>query len=141
MRTTSSFRALLALPFLALTLLLASCGSGDKGKTGSTPSMLSGTDHKEWKTSREETATGDKVKQTSADKDERLTFYANGQFNMAATAATANGTWVYDDASRNLALTFADASAKSENFKVLTLTEKQVELQAADGTKMTLKEE
>ena len=136
---TTSLRRALAPALLSLTLFAAACNSNKAGE-GADATYLSGDDHKEWKAVKEYTASGDKDKIEGSEKDERMTFYRNGQFTASAASSTEQGTWTYTDASQTLSLQF-NGESNTENFKVEELTKNRVTLVAGDGSKIVLKED
>ncbi|WP_221175696.1 lipocalin-like domain-containing protein [Rufibacter immobilis] len=115
----------------------SSCG---KKSEGGNSQMISGANSKVWKASKETTASGDKDKLTSEEKQEQIQFFANGNFTQTSESQSANGTWMYDAANKNLSLTYANNNV-SENFKVAELSEDDMKLQAPDGSTLTLKAE
>ncbi|GGG07239.1 lipocalin family protein [Pontibacter amylolyticus] len=121
-----------------LMAFMTSCG-GDKDNAG-TANMISGGSSKTWKAAKETTASGDKDKLTSDEKDETMQFYSDGRFAMGGGGSLQTGTWTYDQAGRRLSLTFEGAS-ESQNFTVEKLTDKEMDLVAGDGSKMEMKAE
>jgi hypothetical protein len=132
--------SVLSLRYLASLLLLVSmfavaCGS-DKGKVEGV-NMLYGTDSKVWKTHKELSATGDKVKQTDAQEDETLRIFANGTYSMTGASGAVNGKYTFDQAGKTLTMT-PDGSATSNTFTVETLTDDKLTLKSADGAALQL---
>lgn len=121
-----------------LMAFMTSCG-GDKDNAGNA-NMISGGSSKTWKAAKEATASGDKDKLTSDEKDETMQFYSDGRFAMGGGGSLQTGTWTYDQAGRRLSLTFEGAS-ESQNFTVEKLTDKEMDLVAGDGSKMEMKAE
>ncbi|MFD1756409.1 lipocalin family protein [Rufibacter sediminis] len=111
-----------------------------KAETGGDSQMISGTTSKTWKASKETTASGDKDKLTSAEKQEQIQFFANGNFTQTSETASANGTWTYSAPNKTLSLTYANNNV-SENFTVAELDDDDMKLQAPDGSTLTLKVE
>ena len=120
---------------LLVSLFAASC-SNDKGKVEGV-NMLYGTDSKVWKTAKETDTTGDKVKQTDAQKQEELRIFANGTYNMTRPAGAMNGKYTFDQAGKTITMT-PDGSATSSKFTVETLTDKTLTLKSADGAALML---
>lgn len=125
---------------LLLMLLLVAAGCNNNKDTAGNANMFSGNGNKTWKATRETNAMGDKDKLTKEEKQERITFYSNNKFSMTSNTDQMNGTWNYDAANKNLALTFEGANV-SENFKVENLSDSKMSLVAGDGSKMELKTE
>jgi len=122
--------------FLVLLSFLAiSCGS-DKGKVEGV-NMLYGTDSKVWKTHKELSASGDKVKQTDAQEDEELRMFANGTYTMTSPTGAVNGKYTFDQAGKTITMT-PDGSATSNTFTVETLTDDKLTLKSADGAALML---
>ncbi|MCP2042570.1 lipocalin family protein [Pontibacter sp. HSC-36F09] len=121
-----------------LMAFMTSCG-GDKDNAGNA-NMISGGSSKTWKAAKETTASGDKDKLTSDEKDETMQFYSDGRFAMGGGGSLQTGTWTYDQAGRRLSLTFEGAN-ESQNFTVEKLTDKEMDLVAGDGSKMEMKAE
>ncbi|WP_192823565.1 lipocalin family protein [Rufibacter sp. LB8] len=122
---------------LCLSVLSFSC---NKKQEAGSPSMISGATSKVWKASKETNAAGDKESLSSEEKQQQIQFFANGNFTQTSESQSANGTWAYDDAAKNLALTYSGNSV-SENFKVTEIDEDDLKLQAPDGSTLTLKAE
>ena len=129
-----SFRYVASL-LLLLTLFASSC-SNDKGKVEGV-NMLYGTDSKVWKTAKETDTSGDKVKQTDAQKQEELRIFANGTYNMTGTSGAVSGKYTFDQAGKTITMT-PDASTTSNTFAVETLTDKKLTLKSADGAALML---
>jgi hypothetical protein len=128
-------RTLLALIFGVL--IFASCG-GKKEEPSA--QLISGSDSKTWKATKELNAQGDKEKLSKDEKGEELKFYSNGTFTMMGESEHQEGKWNYSPADKTLALTFNGAD-NSENFKVTEMDEDDMKLQAPDGSMMVLKAE
>ena len=118
-----------------LVAVMSSCGGDDK--VGN-ENMISGGSSKTWKANKETTASGDKDKLTREEKDETMQFYSDGRFAMGGGGSLQTGTWNYDQAGKRLSLTF-EGAAESMNFTVDKLTDKQMHLIAADGSRMEMK--
>ncbi|WP_169515030.1 hypothetical protein [Hymenobacter norwichensis] len=134
---SSPFRYLASLLML-LVLFTSACGSKEGKVEG--VNMLYGKESKVWKTDKELDATGDKVKQTDAQEDERITFFANGQYNMASPQGTVNGKYTFDQAGKTIAMT-PDGSSTSNSFSVVTLTDDKLTLKSAAGAELRLEKE
>ena len=132
-----SFRYFASLLVL-VSLFAASC-SNDKGKVEGV-NMLYGTDSKVWKTAKQTDATGDKVKQTDAQKGEQLRIFANGTYNMTGATGAVNGKYTFDQAGKTVTMT-PDGSATSNTFAVETLTDDKLTLKSADGAALMLEAE
>lgn len=138
MKTISSpFRYLAAL-LMFVALFTAACGSKEGTVEG--VNMLYGKESKVWKTDKELSATGDKVKQTDTQEDERITFFANGQYNMTSPAGAVNGKYTFDQAGKKITMT-PDGAAQSNSFDVVTLTDDKLSLKSAQGAELRLEKE
>ena len=135
---TATSSRLLASLFMLVLLFTAACGS--KEGTVETVNQLYGTDSKTWKTDKEMDATGDKVKQTDAMDDQRVTFYANGQYNMMSGAQTMNGKYAFDQAAKTITMT-PEGAAQANTFSVVTLTDDKLTLKGTDGSELRLEKE
>ncbi|WP_207435580.1 lipocalin-like domain-containing protein [Sabulibacter ruber] len=133
-----AYRLLTILCMVWLSAFSFSCSKKSEG--GGNAQMISGQNSKIWKASKETTASGDKDKLTSAEKQEQIQFFANGNFTQTSESQSANGTWTYDAANKNLSLTYQGNNV-SENFQVAELTDDNMKLQAPDGSTLTLKAE
>ena len=120
---------------LLLSLFTAAC-SNDKGKVEGV-NMLYGTDSKVWKTAKETNATGDKMAQSDAAKQEELRIFANGTYNMTGTTGAVNGKYTFDQAGKTITMT-PDGSTTSNTFAVETLTKDKLTLKSADGSALML---
>lgn len=134
---TNPFRYLAALLVL-VTLFASSCGSKEGKVEG--VNMLYGTDSKVWKTDKELSTTGDKVAQTDTQEDERITFYANGQYNMASPGGTVAGKYTFDQTANKITMT-PDGGAQSNTFDVVTLTDDKLTLKSPAGAELRLEKE
>ncbi len=117
-------------------MLLLAAGCNKKDSVGNA-SMLTGADSKTWKTAKETTASGEKDKLSSEEKNQEIQFFANGSFSMRSPSQNASGKWTYDAMAKSLSLQFV-GSDLTENFTVLNLTDDDLKLQAADGSQMIL---
>jgi hypothetical protein len=114
--------------------LYASC----EQKQENAKSMISGSSSKTWKEVKEMNAEGGKTKMTKDEKNEIIQFYADGHFTMKSSNASNEGTWKYDEAVKNLSLTFEGANF-SEYFTVLELGKNKMKLKGSDGTTLIMK--
>lgn len=128
----------LASLLLFVTLFAASCGSKEGKVEG--VNMLYGTESKVWKTDKELDSTGDKVKQTDAQEDERITFFANKQYNMTSPAGSVNGKYEFDQAGKKITMT-PDGASQSNTFDVVTLTDDKLTLRSPQGAELRLEKE
>ena len=128
----------LATLLMLLTLVTYACGSKEGKVEG--VNMLYGTESKVWKTRREEDATGDKVKQTDAQKQEEIRFFANGQYNMTSPAGAVNGKYTFDQANKKITMT-PEAGNSSNTFDVTTLTDDRLTLRSPEGAELQLEKE
>ncbi|WP_139925560.1 hypothetical protein [Hymenobacter sp. DG01] len=128
----------LASLLLFVTLFAASCGSKEGKVEG--VNMLYGTESKIWKTDKELDSTGDKVKQTDAQEDERITFFANKQYNMTSPAGSVNGKYDFDQANKKITMT-PDGASQSNTFDVVTLTDDKLTLRSPQGAELRLEKE
>ncbi|WP_019946278.1 lipocalin family protein [Hymenobacter aerophilus] len=135
---TSSASRLLTGLFMFVLLFTAACGS--KEGTVESVNMLYGTTSKTWKTDKETTAAGDKIKQTDAMDDQRVTFFANGQYNMSSGAQTMNGKYTFDQGAKTITM-MPDGAGTSNTFTVVTLTDDKLTLKGTDGTELHLEDE
>lgn len=127
--------------FLAFYLfaLIFSVGCNKKNEAGGTANLY-GTDSKKWTTDKERNAGGDKVKQTTEDKNTILQFFSNGNFSMNSNLQTMSGTYRYDQAAKSLMLT-PNGSQTSMSFEVTRLDDDNLDLKAPDGSTMELEAE
>jgi hypothetical protein len=139
---TSSFslRSYAASLLCAFVLLFAaaSCGS-DKGKVEGV-NMLYGTSGKVWKTAKETTAAGDKVKQTDAQEQETLHMFSNNTYSMTGTAGAVQGKFAFDQSAKTLTMT-PDAGGTANTFNIETLTDDKLTLVGSSGAKLVLEAE
>lgn len=101
--------------------------------------LLAGSTSKKWHIARQTDASGDKVKTTSTEKDETLSFFNDGRFSITDAEQTSSGTWA-TEGSHTLIMHF-EGKDVSENFTIMDLSKEKIVLQAADGSEMTLKED
>ncbi|WP_242920956.1 lipocalin family protein [Pontibacter liquoris] len=134
MRLATPNRYWAGLLFGLYTLLLVSCGNKDKVGT---ESMISGPNSKTWTAAKETNASGDKEKLSDAEKAQNMQFYSDGRFAMGGGATLQTGTWAYDQAGKQLSLTF-EGQSHSETFEVVKLTDDEMRLKAADGSEMVM---
>ncbi|WP_375433934.1 lipocalin family protein [uncultured Hymenobacter sp.] len=133
----SPFRYVASLLML-LVVFTSACGSKEGKVEG--VNMLYGAESKIWKTDKELDATGDKVKQTDAQEDDRITFFANGQYNMTSSAGAVNGKYTFDQAGKKIAMT-PDGASQSNSFDVVTLTDDKLTLRSPEGAELRLEKE
>ncbi|RZJ86990.1 MAG: hypothetical protein EOO60_12740 [Hymenobacter sp.] len=140
MNSLSQFsRPYLATLLCAFALLfMAACGN-DKGKVEGV-NMLYGTSGKVWKTAKETTAAGDKVKQTDAQQDETLHMFSNNTYSMTGAAGATTGKFSFDQGAKTLTLT-PDGGATANTFNVETLTDSKLTLVGGSGAKLMLETE
>ncbi len=105
---------------VALLFFVASCGS-DKGKVEGA-NMLYGSSSKVWVTDKQTDATGDKVKQSDADKEQEISFASNGTYS-----GTQSGKYVFDQTAKTITLT-PEGSPTSSTFNIETLTDDKLTL-------------
>ncbi|WP_205502704.1 lipocalin-like domain-containing protein [Rufibacter psychrotolerans] len=137
MKTKIALPAYRLLPIFCLVWLTLFSFACNKKSEGGNSQMISGANSKIWKASKETTASGDKDKLTSDEKQEQIQFFANGNFTQTSQSESANGTWMYDAANKNLSLTYQGNNV-SENFQVAELSDDKMKLQAPDGSTLTL---
>ncbi|WP_046246918.1 hypothetical protein [Hymenobacter terrenus] len=125
---------------LLLLSLFATACSNDKGKVEGV-NMLYGTDSKVWKTAKQTDASGDKVKQDDAQKQQELHVFANGNYTMTDGAAGAiSGKYEFDQAGRTIS--FAPEGSTTKNvFAVETLTDDKLTIKSANGEALMLEAE
>lgn len=138
MKTYSSPLRYLASLLVLLALFTASCGNKEGKVEG--VNMLYGTESKVWKTDKELDSTGDKVKQTDAQEDERITFFANKQYSMSSPAGAVNGKYEFDQAAKKITMT-PDGASQSNTFDVVTLTDDKLTLKSPQGAELRLEKE
>ncbi|ALW84575.1 hypothetical protein AUC43_05430 [Hymenobacter sedentarius] len=139
MKTQSLFSLRYFASLLLLLSLFATACNNDKGKVEGV-NMLYGTDSKVWKTAKETSSTGDKVKQTDAQKQEELRIFANGTYNMTGANGAVSGKYTFDQTGKTLTMT-PDNATTSNTFTVETLTDKKLTLKSADGAALMLEAE
>lgn len=133
-----SLRPYLATLLCAFVLLFAaSCNQAGKVEG---VNMLYGTNGKVWKTAKETTAAGDKVKQTDAQQDETLHFFANNTYSMTGASGATQGKFSFDQGAKTLSLT-PDGSTTANTFNVETLTDSKLTLVGSSGAKLMLETE
>ncbi|GAB2771584.1 hypothetical protein HNQ93_000644 [Hymenobacter luteus] len=138
MKTHASPLRYLASLLLFVTLFAASCGSKEGKVEG--VNMLYGTESKVWKTDKELDSAGDKVKQTDAQEDDRITFFANKQYSMTSSAGAVNGKYEFDQAGKKITMT-PDGASQSNTFDVVTLTDDKLTLRSPQGAELRLEKE
>ncbi len=131
-------RSFLAGFALLLALFVVACGN-DKGKVEAV-NMLYGTDSKVWKTAKETSADGDKVKQSSEQKQEELRVFANGNYTMTSPTESISGKYTFDQAGKTLTMTPQGAAAGNQ-FTVETLTDDKLTLVGTSGAKLMLEKQ
>ena len=127
-----------ALNILSLLFLIAAivgCG-GKSDSSMSNDEKIAGESQKTWEAKKETTAQGNNDKLTSDEKDEKITFWRNGSLKMEDSNESISGKWSYAGNTLTLQFTGKDVT---ENFNVIELTEKRMELKAGDGSTMILK--
>lgn len=139
-RSSLALRPYLTSLLCAFILLFAaaSCGS-DKGKVEGV-NMLYGTNGKVWKTAKETSAAGDKVKQTDEQKEESLHVFSNNTYTMTGAAGATQGKFAFDQTAKTLTLT-PDGGTTSNTFNVETLTDSKLTLVSGTGAKLMLETE
>ncbi len=131
-------RSFLASFALLLSLFVVACGN-DKGKVEAV-NMLYGTDSKIWKTAKETSATGDKVKQSAEDKQQELRIFANGNYTMTSPTESVSGKYTFDQAGKTITLT-PQGAATGNQFAVETLTDDKLTLVGTTGAKLMLEKQ
>ena len=130
-------RSFLAGFALLLALFAVACGN-DKGKVEAV-NMLYGTDSKVWKTAKETSAAGDKVQQSSEQKQQELRIFANGNYTMTSPTESMSGKYTFDQAGKTLTLT--PQGAVGNQFTVETLTDDKLTLVGTSGAKLMLEKQ
>ncbi len=126
-----------ALLTLSIFLLIIGCNKKvDSSLTNE--DKIAGTTEKTWVTKRETTANGDNDKLTREEKDQKITFWKNGNVKMAGDNEAMSGQWSYSGSTLTLHFTGQDVT---ENFTVIELTEDRMQLTAGDGSVMLMKPE
>jgi hypothetical protein len=136
---------------LFVSATLVACGDKKEkntaNETGSTteatkgPSneqMIAGDSEKTWKAKRETNSEGDKDKLTKAEKEQRITFWRNGNVKMGDDAQAMTGQWTASGST--LTLQFSGENV-TENFTIVEIEDDEMKLRAADGSEMTMKPE
>lgn len=100
--------------------------------------LIAGDSEKTWKAKRETNSEGDKDKLTKAEKEQRITFWRNGNVKMGDDTQTMDGKWSYSGSTLTLQFTGENVT---ENFTVVELEDDEIKLRAADGSEMTMKPE
>lgn len=117
-------------PYLATLLcvfaLFCAASCSEKGKVEGV-NMLYGTNGKVWKTAKQTDAAGDKVKQTAAEENETIHFFANNTYSMTGAAGATNGKFTFDQGAKTLTMT-PDGGSTSNTFNVETLTDSKLTL-------------
>lgn len=131
-------RSFLAGFALLLALFVVACGN-DKGKVEAV-NMLYGTDSKVWKTAKETSSDGNKVKQSSEEKQQELRVFANGNYTMTSPAESISGKYTFDQAGKTLTMTPQGAAAGNQ-FTVETLTDDKLTLVGTSGAKLMLEKQ
>ncbi len=121
-----TLRPYLATLLCAFFLLFTAASCSDKGKVEGA-NMLYGTSGKVWKTAKETSASGDKVKQTDEQKEESLHVFSNNTYTMTGAAGAVQGKFAFDQTAKTLTLT-PDAGGTSNTFNVETLTDSKLTL-------------
>jgi hypothetical protein len=134
-----TLRPYLATLLCAFILLFTAASCSDKGKVEGA-NMLYGTNGKVWKTAKEVSASGDKVKQTDEQKEESLHVFSNNTYTMTGAAGAVQGKFAFDQTAKTLTLT-PDAGGVSNTFNVETLTDNKLTLVGSSGAKLTLEAE
>jgi hypothetical protein len=100
--------------------------------------LIAGDSEKTWKAKRETNTEGDKDKLTKAEKEQRITFWRNGNVKMGDETQTMEGKWSYSGSTLTLQFTGENVT---ENFTVIELEDDEMKLRAADGSEMLMKPE
>lgn len=139
--TTSSpaLRPYLTTLLCTFMLLFVAASCSDKGKVEGS-NMLYGTSGKVWKTAKETSAAGDKVKQTDAQQDETLHMFSNNTYSMTGVAGATQGKFAFDQTAKTLTMT-PDGGTASNTFNVETLTDSKLTLVGSSGAKLMLETE
>lgn len=119
--------------------VMSACGGG--GDAENPRAQIAGDNMKSWKIKKEMTASGEKDKVTSEEKDQRMEFYANGTFKIEADNQFEGGRWNYNAGAKTMELVFNDRADTKEVFQVLELDDNTIKLQANDGSTMELKKD
>ena len=110
----------------------------EAAKESSNEQLIAGDSEKTWKAKRETNSEGDKDKLTKAEKEQRITFWRNGQVKMGDDAQTMTGQWTQSGSTLTLQFTGENVT---ENFTIVELDDDEMKLRAADGSEMTMKPE
>lgn len=140
-------RKILLAAFLAATLMACdkkndtSSNETENTETAGAASnekLIAGDSEKTWKAKRETNSEGDKDKLTKAEKEQRITFWRNGNVKMGDDTQTMDGKWSYSGSTLTLQFTGENVT---ENFTVIELEDDEMKLRASDGSEMLMKPE
>lgn len=101
--------------------------------------MLYGTGSKVWTTDRETDASGKEVPLTDTQKQDKVSFFANGTMNMTGVNGAVSGKYTLDQASKTITMIFDGTTTNT--FAIETLSDKKLTLKSPDGSAMMLKAE
>lgn len=110
----------------------------EASKEASNEQLIAGDSEKTWKAKRETNSEGNKDKLTKAEKEQRITFWRNGQVRMGDAAQALTGQWAQSGSTLTLQFTGENVT---ENFTIVELEDDKMKLRAADGSEMTMKPE
>jgi hypothetical protein len=110
----------------------------ESSNASSNDKLIAGDSEKTWKAKRETNSEGDKDKLTKAEKEQRITFWRNGNVKMGDETQTLDGKWSYSGSTLTLQFTGENVT---ENFTVIELEDDEMKLRAADGSEMLMKPE
>jgi hypothetical protein len=110
----------------------------ESSNASSNDKLIAGDSEKTWKAKRETNSEGDKDKLTKAEKEQRITFWRNGNVKMGDETQTMDGKWSYSGSTLTLQFTGENVT---ENFTVIELEDDEMKLRAADGSEMLMKPE
>lgn len=134
-RNHSSFTAVYLFFFLILASFSFSCNR-QENKTGR--ELIAGDSSKTWRASKQTTAAGNNERLSKEERQDVMQFYANGTFTINTANQANNGTWTYNDTNKTLSLQFPDENV-TQNFQVMELSAKEMQVRGGDGTAMTLR--
>jgi outer membrane biogenesis lipoprotein LolB len=119
--------------FLTAFLLLSACGDSEHQDA---EQILAGEESKTWRIDQETTATGDQRALTQSEDTQRVTFSADGTFQVRDATEVRTGTWTYRPTERMLELEFDDQPGIAETYYVSRLEEDALDVRAPDGATM-----
>ncbi|WP_224996809.1 hypothetical protein [Cesiribacter sp. SM1] len=128
------YYVLLLLPFM----LMVACNNKEEENPRQ---LLASESSKTWIANRETDAAGDEQRLNDDEREQKMVFYANGAFQILNNAEFQTGRWNYNEAQKELEITFDDRQNVKEVFHVQELENDKLVLHASDGSTMRMKPE